>query len=178
MDIISRKEAKAFGLKRYFTGKPCKHGHTEERRVHDGACCECQRNAYRVYAAENAEKETERKRAYMVSWREQLDDESRELFHKQHYDKYADQYRVRAGVRHQRCKTATPPWVDMNEIKAFYANRPAGYHVDHIIPLKGLMPDGNRVSGLNVPWNLQYLLAEDNHKKMNKVQQHDLNEIV
>ena len=28
--IISHAEAKAQGLKRYFTGKPCKHGHVAE----------------------------------------------------------------------------------------------------------------------------------------------------
>ena len=40
--IISRAQAQALGLKRYFTGKPCKHGHVVERLV-DGGCCECQR---------------------------------------------------------------------------------------------------------------------------------------
>jgi hypothetical protein len=28
---IGRDEAKALGLKRFFTGKPCKHGHVAER---------------------------------------------------------------------------------------------------------------------------------------------------
>lgn len=45
IEIISRKEAKERGLKRYFTGKPCKYGHVAERRVH-GECCEC-RSEYR-----------------------------------------------------------------------------------------------------------------------------------
>ncbi|KKK96676.1 hypothetical protein LCGC14_2660360, partial [marine sediment metagenome] len=30
---ITRDEAKALGLKRYFTGKPCKYGHISEHRV-------------------------------------------------------------------------------------------------------------------------------------------------
>jgi len=38
--IITRKEARAKGLKRYFTGKPCKHGHVAERFV-SGPCVEC-----------------------------------------------------------------------------------------------------------------------------------------
>lgn len=41
MEIISRKEAKERGLKRYFTGKPCKHGHTSERNATTGKCLEC-----------------------------------------------------------------------------------------------------------------------------------------
>jgi hypothetical protein len=43
MKIISWKEAKALGLKRYFTGKPCKHGHICERTVINRHCKECLR---------------------------------------------------------------------------------------------------------------------------------------
>lgn len=43
MKIISRKEAKDKGLKRYFTGNPCKYGHTVERMVCDCKCMECSR---------------------------------------------------------------------------------------------------------------------------------------
>ena len=39
--IITRKQAKELGLKRYFTGKPCKRGHVCERRVRDSKCVEC-----------------------------------------------------------------------------------------------------------------------------------------
>jgi hypothetical protein len=39
--IIARKEALAKGLKRFFTGKPCKRGHVVERRVDTGDCVEC-----------------------------------------------------------------------------------------------------------------------------------------
>lgn len=44
-DIISRKEAKALGLKRYFTGESCKHGHVCERLL-KGCCVECRRLEY------------------------------------------------------------------------------------------------------------------------------------
>jgi hypothetical protein len=40
--IISRAEAKAQGLKTFYTGKPCPHGHIAERLV-AGKCVECNR---------------------------------------------------------------------------------------------------------------------------------------
>jgi len=43
MDIITRKQAQAQGLKTYFTGKPCKHGHVAPRRVDRPECGECYR---------------------------------------------------------------------------------------------------------------------------------------
>lgn len=41
VDVISRDEARRRGLKRYFTGEPCKRGHVAERQVANGACLRC-----------------------------------------------------------------------------------------------------------------------------------------
>jgi hypothetical protein len=41
MQVITRKEAIAQGLSRYFTGLPCKHGHVATRRASTGYCDEC-----------------------------------------------------------------------------------------------------------------------------------------
>lgn len=40
--IIQRNNAKALGLKRYFSGKPCPHGHISERNI-CGGCIACAR---------------------------------------------------------------------------------------------------------------------------------------
>lgn len=40
--IISRAEARAAGLKRYFSGRTCKNGHTAEYYVRNCACVICQ----------------------------------------------------------------------------------------------------------------------------------------
>jgi hypothetical protein len=37
----TREEARALGLDRYTTGKPCKHGHLSDRNTRDGKCYEC-----------------------------------------------------------------------------------------------------------------------------------------
>lgn len=66
-------------------------------------------------------------------------------------------------MRRAAIVVATPAWVSEEELKNFYINCPPGYEVDHIIPLKG-----ERVCGLHVLNNLQYLTAEENRVKGNK----------
>jgi hypothetical protein len=39
--IVTRAEALGSGLTRYFTGKPCKHGHIFTRQTSTGTCLEC-----------------------------------------------------------------------------------------------------------------------------------------
>lgn len=42
----SRAEAIDAGVKKYFTGKPCKWGHVSPRMVSNRRCCDCQKLAY------------------------------------------------------------------------------------------------------------------------------------
>ena len=60
-------------------------------------------------------------------------------------------------------ENAVPAWADRQAILEFYANCPKGYHVDHIIPIKG-----KTVCGLHVIQNLQYLTASENARKTNR----------
>ena len=58
--VVTRVEAKAVGLKRFFTGVPCKHGHVAQRVTVNGACWPCA-NArtqamYRGWAERNRDK--------------------------------------------------------------------------------------------------------------------------
>jgi len=79
--IISRDEARALGLKRYFTGKPCKHGHVAERHVASRKCRECHRERTRRYRAADPERAREPGKGPGVSaqvvGREQGQDQSR-----------------------------------------------------------------------------------------------------
>jgi len=45
MKVITRKQAVENGLKKYFTGIPCMHGHLSERTTRSGSCRECQKIA-------------------------------------------------------------------------------------------------------------------------------------
>lgn len=48
--IVSRKEAKAIGLPRYFTGIPCPYGHVAERRTGGANCLLCEKEWFTVNA--------------------------------------------------------------------------------------------------------------------------------
>ena len=47
---------------------------------------------------------------------------------------------------------ACPKWIDYRKIKEIYEKCPENMTVDHIIPLHN-----EKICGLRVPWNLQYL---------------------
>ena len=76
-----------------------------------------------------------------------------------------DAMRQRERVAMQR--QAMPKWADRDKIKEIYTNCPAGFHVDHVIPLCGKI-----VSGLHVEFNLQYLTALENIRKKNFYENH------
>jgi hypothetical protein len=56
MEIISREEARQKGLVRYYTGKPCKHGHICERFTKSMHCLECGKVRSKKYVQQNPER--------------------------------------------------------------------------------------------------------------------------
>jgi 5-methylcytosine-specific restriction endonuclease McrA len=81
MQTILRKDAKVKGLKRYFTGKPCKHGHVAERRVSDGKCTKCKEKQdseyFKEYASIYYAKNKEKVKARVEKWRLENPDRTR-----------------------------------------------------------------------------------------------------
>lgn len=63
--IIKRQDARSQGLTRYFTGKPCAHGHITERMVSSGSCVTCCKSRKAEWEKRNPEKVSEAKRLWI-----------------------------------------------------------------------------------------------------------------
>lgn len=76
--IISRIDARAQGLKRYFTGRPCKRGHIVERHVSNLTCMECGREKLRERLKKRDQTaERERLRAWKTANRDKVNAQGR-----------------------------------------------------------------------------------------------------
>ena len=144
----TRKAAVLVGSTHYYTGVACRNGHIGVRRTGSGSCLACDRIAAKNY--QSRPENRERCRGFF-----------RKYYHSEH-----GRPRVRAKIKNRVsfASGATPPWSDPGRIEEFVAGCPPGFHVDHIIPLRG-----KSVCGLHLVENLQYLPAQENLSKSNKV---------
>jgi hypothetical protein len=184
--IITYEQARAQGLKRFYIGRTCKNGHTEEQLVSSRECVGCKRErearkydvgqtGHAQYYKANRTRLLERQKindanrrdekvAYGRAWRE-----AHPTYNAEYQARCADLFRFYAARRRAMILKATPPWVDLNAVKMFYteaAARSEGdmlYEVDHIIPLVHPL-----VCGLHVPANLQVIPKVENQRKKNK----------
>jgi hypothetical protein len=181
--IITRKQALKLGLPKYFTGKPCKHGHICERFI-SGHCVSCHATHVTTYQHHHKDKlykkalewrinNPEKVKAVAKRFRETNADKikSWRKQNKQRIRKLGQRYRkinrqkltaYEAARRASKLK-ATPRWFEKEQVDHFYSNVPKGYEVDHIIPLKNAL-----ICGLHVVSNLQYLPRYDNVAKNNR----------
>jgi len=110
-DIISRKAAKAAGLRHYFTGKPCARGHVALRFVSSWNCAQCLADDGARRKAENKENEKRYQKEYRNKNREVLKEYFRQYyldrraekiaFQKQHYQKTRE-YQLRQHKKYYR----------------------------------------------------------------------------
>ena len=182
-------EAKAAGASHYFTGEPCKHGHTAPRKT-KGACIDCLKVEWQAAAETRAEyfrkynrneEVKDRKHAWYQENREQVIQAAATrpasvLREYRNAWKENNKVQVRADTKARRRKhrDATPKWLSRkqkSEIRQIYQiaitmTQTTGeqYVVDHIVPLRG-----EAVCGLHVPWNLRVITQDENLKKSNKL---------
>jgi 5-methylcytosine-specific restriction endonuclease McrA len=185
----TRAEAKATGVKYYFTGEPCKHGHIAPRKT-KGACVEClkvewsqalkTRSEYfkeynKSEAGQKAKKGYyERNKDAVVAAAQARPDEAKNAYKKKYKQANPDLYRELVSLRRRRFREATPKWLSPEqrmEIRLKYRlaielSRATGirHAVDHEVPIQG-----EEVCGLHVPWNLRVITQEQNLKKSNKL---------
>jgi hypothetical protein len=175
MEIITRKEAKEQGLKFYFTGKTCKHGHVSKRHVDNAGCVECMKTTQREWRREKPE--------YMEKYRQNNKDnikKSMKQYYKKNIEKYkkynkqyckenSDKINAKASKRRASKLQRTPTWASQSEIIMWYevaevlSRSGVKFHVDHVVPLQG-----KTVSGFHVENNMQILPAYINISKHNQ----------
>jgi len=171
MKLINRTEASALGLKRYYTGKPCKHGHVAERLTTSNSCTVCDSIRKKRWYLDNAEQTKARvKRNYyddpaahnsrVVKWQASNRDKVSRI--KSDWKKRNPE-KIRADVRARKTRFQYAPSHEREAIAQFYIDKPEGYEVDHEIPIHHEL-----VCGLHCIANLQYLTIEDNRRKSNK----------
>ena len=161
-EIISRADAKARGLKTYFTGEPCKYGHIAERRVRCSTCVECSRAISKAWYANNKEASLAHRRQYQVENRAKISAMKKAWRdnNRQHYKAHRSKLRARRNGAEGFYTAA-----DISAIRAAQKGRCAycrtslrnGENVDHIVALAR--------GGTNWPSNLQLLCPPCNLRK-------------
>ena len=160
--LITKAEAKEQGLKYYFTGKPCKHGHTATRFVSTRACTEC------MHIRDTSDEAKAYHKVHGKAYRADPTNKARKAkYNKANLPKFA------AHKAKYHAGPAAPKWLSKEQLKeiediyklakCFSLATGRSYHVDHIVPI-----NSDTVCGLHVPANLQILEATDNLTKYNK----------
>jgi hypothetical protein len=159
MVFMTRLEAKAAGLRKYFSGKPCARGHFTERYV-AGACIECQSETTRNWKKSNPERHAELNMKSYFKAPERAKKAAAEWI-----KAHPEVQKRTVAKRRARLKEATPPWANKAVIRSIYAEAKAsGMEVDHIIPLMS-----DEVCGLHCESNLQLLTRTENRSKGRKL---------
>jgi uncharacterized protein (DUF924 family) len=96
MEIITRKEAQEKGLPRYFTGKPCKHGHVCERLVSQKVCIECKQKFDKGYYVKNKERLLKKVKHYAEANKDKITQ-----YHLEYYARNQENMKKRSSKRYK-----------------------------------------------------------------------------
>lgn len=187
--MISRSAAKAQGLQRYFSGKPCQNGNVAERLVSSYEClcdaCHAEKRAkQKQWYDENAtaqisryreyrENNLERSRQATRNWRMNNPDAVKD-YKKRQAAANPHLNRLKVASRRAARQQRIPKWFGefdrfMIEEAADLASRRESatgikWHVDHMIPMRAKL-----ASGLHCGDNLQVIPESMNVRKHNKL---------
>ena len=126
----------------------------------------------KAFYEENKSRIRERRKA-LYNKNKHLIRGTRKEYLQEHYRLNKPYYLAKSNLRYTRKLDRTPNWLSRDQIKqieSFYQHAKdcslvtgEVYEVDHIVPLQG-----ENISGLHVPWNLQVLPRDVNRAKSNK----------
>lgn len=103
MEVISRKAAKAAGLKYYFTSKPCKRGHIDKRFVRSLCCMTCGREkALEAFRNLTPDKREERREYERRRWQDSEHRERQRSYHSRPEELAKQRIRNRAWKKANR----------------------------------------------------------------------------
>lgn len=186
MDLpISAKIAKSLGIKRFFSGKPCKYGHIAERMAVNGDCTECIKKKKHDFYIKNIERIREYKKNYRAINSERILNKKKKYRQENQEKVYAGQVKWRREnperVRALGVQTTSKRRAQKKNIGGVFSEKDilsirtkqkdkciyclkklngAG-EIDHILPLsKG---------GSNWPENLQITCVNCNRRKSAKL---------
>jgi hypothetical protein len=190
---LTMLEAKAAGVRRYFTGLECPQGHIAERFVSTRACVQCMAMKSTQWKAANPEKHAAQHRAWALANPERakelkLSEQSRNrdgANRRNRRYRLANQEQVRlatatwqaanpgaVNARAARRRAAliqrTPAWANLDAIAGMYELAAAFRRTGLQVEVDHDFPlQGRTVSGLHVADNLQFINAIANKVKSN-----------
>ncbi len=93
-EVVTRSEAKARGLKRYFTGKACKNGHVMSRNVANGCCLACAVVIAKRYYDGHAEERRAVTREYLAAASPEWKKAHQRKYHQKHRIKLQEKQKI------------------------------------------------------------------------------------
>ena len=165
--IISREEAKAKGLTRYFTGEKCSKGHIDEKLVSNWTCITCKQLREKEWREKNYEKRIIQCRKSGSKWRETHFEEDklrRKNWKKNNigyvlFNDAKQRAKIETTLSDEELKRGYETYERMHNLNLICQERL--FCVDHIIPLSKY--------GLHHPNNLRITTIKENSRKGNKV---------
>ena len=196
MTVISRTEAKKAGLRRYFTGVACPHGHVCERYVSTWQCVECVKGQSAAWDKENVDGRREINRQWRkahpeaVRAKKAASQKRNRVSANARNRRYAAKNREKINARvaswqkanpaREAAKTRryqaaklnrTPKWADQEKIQNVYDLCARFRSLGCDFEVDHIIPlQGRNVCGLHVHNNLEIITAEANRSKSNHLQ--------
>lgn len=133
MQIVSKNEAKLLGLKRYFTGSPCRRGHIVERLATTNDCIECLKDRQARWNTANAERINARSQQWYAANKEQAK-ATRADWRARNAEKDRADIAAYQAENRDRLKIAASIWSKRNSVKRnAYAAKHRSEHKEKVL---------------------------------------------